>query len=118
MYDGDCLDFYVADDIVTYGISATGEQHQIIPFCRRDRFENKDFEVAEGIPPITFADLHQRNTTIEQLYAWSVHLDLIEEYEAYQQDPVRRSWPIFHNCSSKSRFGRFCQYSFNSQVNM
>ena len=117
MYDEDCLDYYVTNDLSITILQVAPEQHQIVPFCRRDQFEQGEFSVANGTPSATLVDLHKKNTTIEQLYSWSAQLDLIEEYEAYRKDPTRESQSIFYNCSSQSKFGRFCQYSFHSQVN-
>ena len=116
MYEGDCLDYHVTGDILNYLASPSGKQHQIIPFCRRDQVSKDGVEETNGASSVTLFDLYQQNTTIEELYSWSAHLDLIEEYEAYRQDRTQESRSIFYNCTAKSKFGRFCQYSFDSQV--
>ena len=116
MYEGDCLDYYVTDDVSGYLEIPNREQHQIIPFCRRDQVVERDFEAVDRVPIITLSDLYEQNTTIEQLYSWSAQLDFIEDYQAYRRAPTQGSPSIFYNCSSTSKFGRYCQYSFESQV--
>ena len=121
-YDDDCLDFY-ADEVKPMLLSESPpnrSEHQIIPFCRRDHFGEEPFKIDQDIPKLTFNDLYQRNITAAQLYSWSAHLEMVEEYEAFRQNPINNKIigqsTVFYNCSSKHKFGPYCQYSFNSQV--
>ena len=118
----DCLDFYIDDSVkvIDYITEPHQKVHQIIPFCRRGDFRGEPLKVDEDVPKLTFNDLYQRNVTAARLYSWSAHLEIIEEYEAFLQNPINDKTigesTIFYNCSSKHKFGHFCQYSFNSQV--
>ncbi|CAF4602833.1 unnamed protein product [Rotaria sp. Silwood1] len=121
--DDDCLDFYANEDITSYNPELEQSyrmEHQIVSFCQCDNFQEGSFTIDRDIPALTFHDLHQRNITGVQLYSWSAHLDVIEEYEAFRQnfidDRITASLSIFYNCSSKHKFGQFCQYSVDSQV--
>ena len=63
----------------------------------------------------TFDQLRQRNVTSEQLFQWSASLDLIEHYQSYLNE-YSISSDIFFNCTWP-RFGSFCEYSFNMNLN-
>ena len=127
LYDDDCLDFYVADYPLTFGTADVyyGKQHQIIPFCRYnsfvDHYHHHEFMVNEpGVASMKFEELNLRNISSLQLYMWSIHMDLVEEYQAFLENIngnkiVSSNLTIF-NCSLIRKFGRFCQYSFNSQM--
>ncbi|UJR19304.1 hypothetical protein I4U23_022433, partial [Adineta vaga] len=56
-----------------------------------------------------------------QLYQWSVHLDLVEEYQAFLENRldinILTANLTIYNCWIKQKFGRYCQYSFDSQNN-
>ncbi|CAF2972286.1 unnamed protein product, partial [Rotaria sp. Silwood2] len=123
MYDDDCLDYYVSEKIgdLNIGIGVPDRiKHQIVSFCRRDNFQEENFTIDKNIPVLSFYDMYQRNVSSVQLYLWSANLDVIEEYEAFSQNPSNRhineSSLKFYNCSSKHKFGRFCQYSFGFQI--
>ncbi|CAF3602955.1 unnamed protein product, partial [Rotaria socialis] len=122
MYDDDCFDYYANQDITEYTLTIEQSyrmEHQIISFCRRHHFQEKPLEIDPHISALTFYDLHQKNVTSAQLYSWSAHIDLIEEYEAFRQNfsdhRITGSSMMFYNCSSKNKFGRFCQSSFDSK---
>lgn len=61
------------------------KEHQIIPFCRRDYVNNESIIIDNDIPLFRFDILDKRNITSLQLYSWSAHLDLVEEYHAFRQ---------------------------------
>jgi hypothetical protein len=123
LYDDDCLDFYATDYPV---FSAEGElskkdEHQIIPFCRYDNFKEAQFMTTElKIPSMTFEELNKRNISSLQLYTWSIHMDLVEEYQAFRENnsdiKTISSNLSISNCSAIRKFGLYCQYSFNTQV--
>ncbi|CAF3463806.1 unnamed protein product [Rotaria socialis] len=122
MYDDDCFDYYTNQDITEYTLTIEQSyrmEHQIISFCRRPHFQEKPLEIDPHISALTFYDLHQKNVTSAQLYSWSAHIDLIEEYEAFRQNfsdhRITGSSMMFYNCSSKNKFGRFWQSSFDSK---
>jgi hypothetical protein len=122
LYDDDCLDYYANEDISDYLISSKTyrKEHQIIPFCRRDYVNDEFIIIDNDISSFRFDELDKRNITSLQLYSWSAHLDLVEEYQAFRENrndqTNNRSSRLFYNCSSKQKLGLFCQYSFNSNV--
>ena len=119
LYDDTCLDYYANEAIVDYLITEKTyrKEHQVIPFCRRDDGNtDESMIVDDGIPSFTFDELNERNITSLQLYQWSIHADVVEEYQAFLQDEHHRSNVSFHNCSTKQKLGLYCQYSFDSQL--
>jgi hypothetical protein len=120
-YDYDCLDFYANDKISNYKPKLPYRQnHQIIPFCRRDNIDDGLIVSRADIQVSTFKELEERNITSMDLYAWSAPIELVEQYQAYQENDVenksKASFSKFYNCSSVHRFGHFCQYYFNLLV--
>jgi hypothetical protein len=114
--DDDCLDYYANEQISDYLMMSTTyrKDHQIIPFCRRDNVNDESIIVDNDIPSFRFDELDKRNITSLQLYTWSAHLDLVEEYQAFRQNKNdQTNNKLFYNCSSKQKFGLSCQYSFN-----
>ena len=101
----------------------TAKEHQIIPFCRRDHWANDLVNLTgREFCLVTFDELDKRNVTSLQLYEESVHMDLVEEYQAFRENKndqkmMRSNLTIF-NCSVKRQFGQYCQYSFDSQVSL
>jgi hypothetical protein len=129
LYGEDCLDFYATESISNYTMldmlylgEGCRKEHQIIPFCRRDHFTDEYIVVDDEIPSFTFNELNNRNISSLELYSWSNRLDLVEEYQAYREyngDPINnKSFALFYNCSSKQKFGLFCQYSFSLNVSL
>jgi hypothetical protein len=121
LYDDDCLDFY-GTDYPSFNEQIANE-HQIIPFCRRDNFQDDQLNIiGKEIPSSTFDELHKSNISSLQLYEWSVHMDLIEEYQAFRQNQtgikILGSNSSIYKCSVKQKFGKYCQYSFDSQVSL
>ena len=118
MYDNDCLDYYATDyDVNSMEIYISKrDEHQIVPFCRDD---DKSIEnnVQVKFASMTFEELNNRNITGLQLYSWSIHMDLIEEYQAYRHNnKTTASNSTIYNCSAVHKFGLYCQYSFNTKV--
>ncbi len=125
LYDDDCLDFYATDYPLYYAALDLSYEsdHQIIPFCRRDSFEDGQFIAIEPeVPSFTFEELNKRNISSLELYKWSIHMDLVEEYQAFLENitgtETVTSNSSIYNCSSTNKFGRQCQYSFNAQVSL
>lgn len=121
LYDDDCLDYYATNYSSTSHFIAN--EHQIIPFCRRDNIEDDRRHVIEKeIPSLTFDELHKRNMSSLQLYELSVHMDLVEEYQAFRENKtaIKTAGPnsSIYNCWDKQKFGQYCQYSFDSQVSL
>jgi hypothetical protein len=122
LYDDDCLDFHVAEFAHLYSVLGKefkGE-HQIVPYCRRNYLEeDKAIDADNNISSYTFDHLNKSNITSLQLYSWSIHLDLVEEYQAFREyKSPQMNNTLFYNCSSKQKFGLFCQYSLNLHVSL
>ena len=114
----DSLDYYGTDyDLNSMEIDISKrDEHQIIPFCRDD---DKSIEnnVQVKFASMTFEELNNRNITGLQLYSWSIHMDLIEEYQAYRHNnKTTASNSTIYNCSAVHKFGLYCQYSFDTKV--
>jgi len=97
--------------------------HQIIPFCARDSVEDDQFIATElEVPSFTFEELDKSNISSLELYEWSIHMDLVEEYQAFRENKTGTktftSNSTIYNCSSVNKFGQRCQYSFNIQVSL
>lgn len=116
LYDDDCLDYHGTNYAAIAGAAA--KEFQIIPFCRRDDFEGDEtFVPDDRIPLVTFADLHAQNVSSFELYEHSVHLDLIEEYQAFRESRSALASNVsIYLCWQKERFGRYCQYSFYNDL--
>ncbi|CAF1443748.1 unnamed protein product, partial [Adineta ricciae] len=57
-----------------------------------------------------FADLAKKNITSEDLYLWSIPIDIIEEYQRYlESNNAFLSKQFIYNCTLP-RFGLMCQY--------
>jgi hypothetical protein len=64
--------------------------------------------------PVTFQALKEGNVTTSTLLAWPVPIDIVDAYGAYLQ--VGQSQVMYIcNCTDKT-FGRFCEYSSDSQT--
>lgn len=121
LYDDDCLDYYTLDNSpssVQLDFSYRTE-HQTIPFCRRDNFADDQIKItALGILSMTFEELKRNNISDLQLLMWQIHMDLIEEYQAFRETETVASNFSIYNCSSIQKFGRYCQYSFEITVSL
>jgi hypothetical protein len=121
--DRDCLDFYPTNEITNHIFDGLyRKNHQIIPFCRRDGIDDGPIVIEHFIPSFTFNDLNNRNVSSRELLTWSAPLELAEHYQAFvegknnaETETIGAS-SLFYNCSSVSRFGQFCQYSFTQDV--
>ncbi|CAF1503122.1 unnamed protein product [Adineta ricciae] len=82
-------------DIISYCISESSSKFSV---------ENDD--------SIDFDDLVKENITSEQLFEWSVPIDIIEQYEYYLQsnDLSLKSQSVY--ICTLPRFGSMCQYQF------
>lgn len=123
LYDNDCLDYYATDYSVFSGEKDLSKQdeHQIVPFCRDDI--TQDIQIRKNnpkIPSMTFEELNKLNITSLQLYSWSIHMDLIEDYEAFRQNQSHNKTTLsnlsIYNCSAVQKFGLYCQYSIDTKV--
>ena len=93
--------------------------YQIIPYCIRglDADDNitifDQYSVIPGIP-IAFQTLMDENVTSEMLYLSSIPIDVVEQYQAFLENPRKASSnQKLYNCSIPW-FGEFCQYSLTS----
>jgi len=59
------LDFYTTDSIQSYVRieKIYIKEHHIIPFCRRENFEDDYIVVDNNIPSLTFDELNKHNMT-------------------------------------------------------
>ncbi len=123
-YDDVCFDFYATYylPMSTQAELSDGNSHQIIPFCLHDSFADGQLMVTGlEVPSVTFDELNTRNiSSLQLLYAWSIHMELVEEYQAFRENKrdiktVALNSSIY-NCSSIRKFGRYCQYSLDTEV--
>ena len=82
---------------------------EIISFCLSESTENFHIDQEDVFPKFTFADLWNEQITTEQLYHWSVPIDIIERY---QTKDMSLSNEMIYNCSWP-RFGSYCQYEID-----
>ncbi|UJR19419.1 hypothetical protein I4U23_022549 [Adineta vaga] len=120
LYDDDCLDYNVTNDAQLLTGYTVNEQ-QFVPFCRNDNFEDDQDDMSDReISKLTFDQLSKRDISSLQLFEWSVHLDLVEEYQFFLENRTDKKMIssnfFIYNCSIKLKFGQHCQYSFNSHA--
>ncbi len=88
---------------------ATNER-QVVYYCMNDLLPtNNNIEENNFSRKLTFEDLAKQNITSEQLYFWSIPIDIIERYEIYLTKDVSLGKQMIYNCTWP-RFGPQCQY--------
>lgn len=106
---------------VAVSIKRKIDPYQIISYCLTEWPSNWNITENSLDQKLTFLQLYQQNITVEQLYIWSAPIDLIEEYQFYlnelstSKNVSSIESNIFYNCTSL-RFGRYCQYSFDIDI--
>ncbi len=97
----------------------TSDPHEVISYCMSE-WPSK-WNITNRLDPVfTFAELHKRNITSEQLYYWSAPMDVIESYQFYLIELLIYNLSssslmgneLYYNCTSP-RFGPLCQYAFD-----
>lgn len=116
-HDYDCLDFYTDGKISVFGIYIRfKDNHQIVPFCRRDHMNDQPIILSNQVPFLTFEQLNKSNISSFALYEWSAPIELAEQYQAFRESVSNHNLNIshllFYNCSAVHRFGQYCQYDF------
>jgi len=85
---------------------------QVVYYCMDEVLptNNIDIEDSNLSKKFTFNDLSKQNITSEQLYRWSIPIDIIERYEIYLNNGLRSIGnELIYNCTWP-RFGPKCQY--------
>ncbi|CAF4198864.1 unnamed protein product, partial [Adineta steineri] len=112
----DCFDSYIVDDRYSYEHVSFRANH-LIPYCRRPLSIDRTNKIQGYIEnTYTFKDLRLQGITSENLFQWSISIDIIEQYSIYLiKKNIEFDEFIFNNCSS-SWFGSNCQYTFNLNI--
>ncbi|CAF0792185.1 unnamed protein product [Adineta steineri] len=109
----DCIDSHVIDDRDPNQHVLVRTNH-LIPYCRRPLSIDPINKIQGYIEnTYTFKSLMLQGITSEDLFQWSVSIDIIELYSIYLiTNDAKFGEYIFNNCSSLW-FGSNCQYTFN-----
>ncbi|CAF3449537.1 unnamed protein product, partial [Rotaria sp. Silwood2] len=116
LFEFDCLDYFVTDDIVKYETHYSWA-HQFIAYCIRPTHgtwkslstENPSMFASN----FTFEELKHNGITGAELLSWSATMDLVENYEAYLAGDVLTSdTDVYYNCTP-SWFGNRCEYTLS-----
>ncbi|CAF3787974.1 unnamed protein product [Adineta steineri] len=112
----DCIDSHVIDDRDPNQHVLVRTNH-LIPYCRRPLSIDPINKIQGYIEnTYTFKSLMLQGITSEDLFQWSVSIDIIELYSIYLiTNDAKFGEYIFNNCSSLW-FGSNCQYTFNLNV--
>ena len=104
---------------VTASMKKETDPYQIISYCLTESSSKWNIEENNFHQKFTFAELYKQNISSQQLYTWSAPMDLIEQYQLYiNQRSLSKNislieLQLFYNCTLP-RFGRYCQYSFDT----
>ncbi|UJR38545.1 hypothetical protein I4U23_031211 [Adineta vaga] len=83
---------------------------QISSYCMSESSSKFHIEIDDSLQKFSFRDLKIQNITNEDLYFWSIPIDIIERYEIYfQTNDLSLEKEILYNCTLP-RFGSMCQY--------
>ncbi|CAF4137579.1 unnamed protein product, partial [Adineta steineri] len=108
----DCIDSHVIDvrDPNQHVLFRT---NHLVPYCRRPLSIDPINKIQGYIEnTYTFKSLMLQGITSEDLFQWSVSIDIIELYSIYLiTNDAKFGEYIFNNCSSLW-FGSNCQYTF------
>jgi hypothetical protein len=94
------------------------ERHQIISYCMSEWPSKWDMKDNGLYQKFTFAELHNKQITSEELYLWSAPMDVVESYQHYVNpsstwEKTAITTAVFYNCTLP-RFGPICQYEFEN----
>ncbi|CAF3252099.1 unnamed protein product [Rotaria socialis] len=111
----DCLDYYSYRETPAYQeLRDVTIEH--IPYCFRPATNEKKLVLEDSINPqaqyVSFQELSVANISVQQLFTWSVSINVIEQYQYYLYEPKSSLNKYFYNCS-EPWFGLKCQYSFD-----
>jgi hypothetical protein len=114
----DCLHYYVRDNIVMIDYIQSTNTRQIITYCLRPYSLTSIYPhiAPQEIQRISFDDLRHMSVTSQQLYKWSVPIDLVEDYQWYLDTNSSKSH-LFYNCT-RPWFGPSCRYAFEFDAAM
>ncbi|CAF0722408.1 unnamed protein product [Adineta steineri] len=102
----------------------TSLSHQMISFCMSESPWKFDIKPNTLDQVFTFIELYKQNITSEQLYYWSIPIDIIENYQRYvnqlsigdnTSSIMMMGTQLLYNCTSP-RFGPQCQYSLDNYI--
>ena len=119
-FDFDCLDYYARDDMDDISrMQPFPQDHQIIPFCRRDNMNDDLLPSTDVVQSVNFDQLRESNVSATQMLQFSIPVDLVERYQAYVEntDQLLADASVQVNfCRTPDRFGSMCQYRFDIEV--
>ena len=85
-------------------------ERQVVYYCMNDLLPtNNNIEDNNFSTKLTFEDLAKQNIASDQLFFWSIPIDIIERYEIYLTKDVSLGKEMIYNCTWP-RFGPQCQY--------
>ena len=92
------------------------DPREIVSYCMSEWPSIWNTQVGNVARAISFAELHKKSISSEQLYLWSAPMDVAEQYQWYlnelsMQTELPIALPFFYNCTPPN-FGPVCQYSF------
>ncbi|CAM4810548.1 unnamed protein product [Rotaria magnacalcarata] len=116
----DCLDYYSYRETPAYQeLRDVTIEH--IPYCFRPATNEKELVVEGSINPqaqyVSFQELSVANISAQQLFTWSVPINVIEQYQYYLYEQKSSLNKYFYNCT-EPWFGLKCQYSFDVDKKM
>ena len=92
------------------GDKETSNDRQVVYYCMDEILPTTTkLETNDSWPKFTFDDLSKMNVTSEQLYLWSIPIDIIERYQMYLDKVLTSANESIYNCTWP-RFGPQCQY--------
>ncbi|CAF4444573.1 unnamed protein product, partial [Rotaria socialis] len=86
----DCLDYYSYRETPAYQeLRDVTIEH--IPYCFRPATNEKKLVLEDSIHPqaqyVSFQELSVANISVQQLFTWSVPINVIEQYQYYLYEP-------------------------------
>ncbi|UJR34832.1 hypothetical protein I4U23_027613 [Adineta vaga] len=83
---------------------------QISSFCMSESSKNFHIENENSVESFSFNDLSKQNITSDDLYIWSIPIDIIEQYQIYLEfNDSSLGKQMIYNCTLPI-FGSMCQY--------
>ena len=108
-----CLYYHAANTIIDYKLPIKPVL-EIIEYCLQPLIGISIPEPCSSFNGTkwSFKDLHEKQVSSEELYAWSAPIDVIERYQDYLNNPsTKNARQFFYNCTPPS-FDPCCEYSF------
>jgi hypothetical protein len=103
---------------IIHGPLYLGFDQERVVYCMSELPSYSSLENNNLFPKFTFGELSKRNITSEQLYLWSIPIDISERYQFYlnhlsssSSNNLSLAEEIVYNCTLP-RFGDMCQYEF------